>query len=32
MGWAEKDERQMWIITEKGDVWLRNVEDALGSR
>jgi Mn-dependent DtxR family transcriptional regulator len=32
MGWAEKDEYQMWIITEKGDVWLRNVEDALGTR
>jgi hypothetical protein len=32
MGWAEKDEDQMWIITKKGDVWLRNVEDALGAR
>jgi hypothetical protein len=32
MGWAEKDEDQMWIIIKKGDVWLRNVEDALGAR
>lgn len=32
MGWTEKDEDQMWIIIKKGDVWLRNVEDALGAR
>ena len=27
--WVKKDERQLWVITEKGDVWLREIEDVL---
>jgi hypothetical protein len=27
---AKKNEGGMWIITEKGNIWVRNVEFALG--
>lgn len=30
--WIKKDERQLWVITEKGDVWLREIEGVLEFR
>lgn len=32
MNWVKKDNRQLWVITEKGDVWLREIEDVLEFR
>jgi predicted transcriptional regulator len=29
MNWVEKDERQLWVITEKGGIWLKEIEDAM---
>jgi hypothetical protein len=26
--WIKEKDRQLWIITEKGGVWLRNIENA----
>lgn len=29
MHWIKEKNHQLWSITEKGDVWLRNIEDAI---
>lgn len=30
--WIKKDERHLWVITEKGDVWLKEIEGVLEFR
>jgi predicted transcriptional regulator len=32
MQWVKEDNRQLWSITEKGDIWLHNIQNIMEER